>query len=163
MGQVGSGKSSLISAILGEMQKLQGNVIVQVGLCCLTLPFAVCRFAGFVCKPLSLSLSLSAFCLSCLQALSVSLSQSVSVSSVCLSLPLSLSFSLSFSLSLCLSVCLSLSLCLSVCLSLFLSLSLSLSLSTSLPPSLSPVSKRDCSVNGDHRTTVSQRMRCFLQ
>ena len=30
VGQVGSGKSSLISAILGELQKLTGDVIVEV-------------------------------------------------------------------------------------------------------------------------------------
>lgn len=30
VGQVGSGKSSLLSAILGETEKLQGNVFVEV-------------------------------------------------------------------------------------------------------------------------------------
>ena len=30
VGQVGSGKSSLLSAILGEMDKLKGRVVVQV-------------------------------------------------------------------------------------------------------------------------------------
>jgi ABC-type branched-subunit amino acid transport system ATPase component len=30
VGQVGSGKSSLLSAILGEMEKLEGRVVVQV-------------------------------------------------------------------------------------------------------------------------------------
>jgi ABC-type Mn2+/Zn2+ transport system ATPase subunit len=32
VGTVGSGKSSLLGAILGEMEKLQGKVAVQVGL-----------------------------------------------------------------------------------------------------------------------------------
>jgi ABC-type transport system involved in cytochrome bd biosynthesis fused ATPase/permease subunit len=31
VGQVGSGKSSLLSAILGEMEKLEGRIVVQVG------------------------------------------------------------------------------------------------------------------------------------
>ena len=30
VGQVGAGKSSLVSAILGEMEKLEGTVTVQV-------------------------------------------------------------------------------------------------------------------------------------
>lgn len=35
VGHVGSGKSSLLSAILGEMQKLEGRVFVQVSrICC---------------------------------------------------------------------------------------------------------------------------------
>ena len=33
VGNVGQGKSSLISAILGEMEKLQGKVVVKVGTC----------------------------------------------------------------------------------------------------------------------------------
>ena len=33
VGQVGSGKSSLISALLGEMDKLSGNVNVKVCIC----------------------------------------------------------------------------------------------------------------------------------
>lgn len=32
VGQVGAGKSSLISAFLGEMEKLQGRVYVKVGI-----------------------------------------------------------------------------------------------------------------------------------
>ena len=32
MGRVGEGKSSLISAILGEMEKISGHVNVKVGL-----------------------------------------------------------------------------------------------------------------------------------
>ena len=30
VGQVGTGKSSLVSAILGEMQTLQGNITIKV-------------------------------------------------------------------------------------------------------------------------------------
>ena len=30
MGQVGSGKSSLVAAMLGEMEKIEGNVNVKV-------------------------------------------------------------------------------------------------------------------------------------
>ena len=33
VGNVGQGKSSLISAVLGEMEKLQGKVVVKVGTC----------------------------------------------------------------------------------------------------------------------------------
>lgn len=33
VGQVGAGKSSLLSALLGEMHKVSGQVIVQVSIC----------------------------------------------------------------------------------------------------------------------------------
>lgn len=34
VGQVGAGKSSLVSAMLGELEKLSGHVVVQVGRGC---------------------------------------------------------------------------------------------------------------------------------
>ena len=34
VGHVGAGKSSLISALLGEMEKMAGNVMVKVINCC---------------------------------------------------------------------------------------------------------------------------------
>lgn len=51
VGHVGCGKSSLVSALLGEMEKLEGEVAVKVGdfmepfndgreMCCLCLPQA---------------------------------------------------------------------------------------------------------------------------
>ena len=38
VGQVGCGKSSLLSAILGEMQRQEGRVIVNVSSCFLCVP-----------------------------------------------------------------------------------------------------------------------------
>ena len=45
VGQVGAGKSSLLSALLGEMEKLQGKVTIRVS-CCLEYVkhFHLCSF-----------------------------------------------------------------------------------------------------------------------
>ena len=42
VGQVGTGKSSLVSAILGEMQTLQGNITIKV---CMLQSFGVFTLA----------------------------------------------------------------------------------------------------------------------
>jgi len=42
VGSVGAGKSSLIAAILGEMEKLHGNVSVKVNICSCQLLILLC-------------------------------------------------------------------------------------------------------------------------
>ena len=48
VGQVGAGKSSLISALLGEMEKIEGHVIVKVGLAsyCLFITYLLLGTCG---------------------------------------------------------------------------------------------------------------------
>ena len=106
VGTVGVGKSSLISALLGELQILRGSVNVKV-----------CTQSGSISRT-NLGFRIAVWLCLCL-CLYLSL---------CVCLSLSLSVSLSVSLCVCVSLCLSLSLsvCLSVCLSVSLSLSIQL-------------------------------------
>lgn len=50
MGQVGAGKSSLINAILGEMDKVKGHVIVRVSI----ISFRVVIFVKISGSPINL-------------------------------------------------------------------------------------------------------------
>ena len=53
VGQVGAGKSSLISALLGEMRKLAGHVTVKVCVCYACGILQTCMLLNYVCACVS--------------------------------------------------------------------------------------------------------------